>query len=60
MQAGELDIPDPARAASHFFTLLKGEPHSQAVHGLPVADFGCSDAHVESVVDLFLRAYARH
>lgn len=59
MQAGELDIPDPARAASHFFTLLKGEPHTQAVHGLPVGDSGCSDAHVESVVDLFLRAFAR-
>ena len=59
IDAGELDIPDPARAAGHFFTLLKGEPHSQAVFG-----FCCSnapeppDAHVASVVELFLRAYA--
>ena len=59
IRAGELDIPDPPRAASHFFTLLKGEPHSQAVHGLPAGDIGSLDAHVDSVVDMFLRAYAR-
>ena len=57
--AGELDIPDPARAASHFFSLLKGDPHSQAVYGLPGGDTGSVDAHVDSVVDMFLRAYAR-
>ena len=57
--AGELDIPDPARAAGHFFTLLKGEPHAQAVFGIGCCP--CDDspqAHVASVVDLFLRAYA--
>lgn len=58
--AGELEIPDPARAAAHFFTLLKGEPHFQAVLGYccsgPVED--TPDAHIASVVDLFLRAYA--
>ncbi len=59
IRAGELDIADPARAAGHFFTLLKGEPHSQAVFG-----FSCNgapeppEAHVDGVVDLFLRAYA--
>ena len=59
IRAGELDIPDPPRAASHFFTLLKGEPHAQAVFG-----YCCSgspdtpDAHIASVVDMFLRAYA--
>ena len=57
--AGELDIEDPVRAAGHFFTLLKGEPHAQAVFG-----YCCSgspdtpDAHIASVVDMFLRAYA--
>jgi TetR/AcrR family transcriptional repressor of mexJK operon len=57
--AGELEIDDPGRAASHFFTLLKGEPHAQAVFG-----YCCSgrhdtpQAHIASVVDLFLRAYA--
>ena len=59
VRSGELDIPDPPRAASHFFTLLKGELHSQAVFGLPAGDTGPVDAHVASVVDLFLRAYAR-
>lgn len=57
--AGELDIPDTDRAASQFFTLLKGEPHAHAVFG-----YSCSSRqdtpreHIASVVDLFLRAYA--
>ena len=56
---GELDIDDCARAASQFFTLLKGEPHAHAVFG-----FCCGgrvdspEQHVASVIDLFLRAYA--
>ncbi len=57
--AGELNIPDVPRAASQFFTLLKGEPHAQLV-------FGCGDptavvdidAHIDATVDLFLGAYA--
>lgn len=58
--AGELEIEDPARAASQFFTLLKGEPHAQAVFG-----YCCSgrhdtpQEHVAGVVELFLRAYAK-
>ena len=57
---GELDIEDTGRAAAQFFTLLKGEPHMQAVFG-----YCCSqrspDAgeHVVAAVDFFLRAYAR-
>ncbi len=57
--AGELEIDDPTRAASQFFTLLKGEPHAQAVFG-----YCCSgrrdtpQAHIASVIELFLRAYA--
>lgn len=57
--AGELEIDDVGRAAAQFFTLLKGEPHAQAVFG-----YCCTQrqetpqAHVDGVVDLFLRAYA--
>jgi TetR/AcrR family transcriptional repressor of mexJK operon len=56
---GELDIDDCQRAASQFFTLLKGEPHAHAVFGYCCS--GKVDApaqHVAGVVDLFLRAYA--
>jgi TetR/AcrR family transcriptional repressor of mexJK operon len=58
--SGELEIGDTQRAASQFFTLLKGEPHAQAVFG-----FCCGgkvdtpEEHVAAVVELFLRAYAR-
>jgi len=55
---GELQIADIPRAASQFFTLLKGEPHARMM-------FGCCDLHrrdierhLEATVDLFLRAYA--
>lgn len=42
-----------------FFTLLKGEPHAQAVFGYCCSGKADSPAqHVASVVDLFLRAYA--
>ncbi len=57
--AGELEIDDVDRAASQFFTLLKGEAHARLV-------FGCGDpdvvidteAHLAATVELFLRAYA--
>ncbi len=58
--AGDLDIGDTERAAAQFFTLLKGEQHAKAVFG-----YSCSrrqdtpDEHVDAVVELFLRAYAR-
>lgn len=55
--AGELDIDDPDRAASHFFALLKGEPHARAVLGCPTD--APAQAHLASVVELFLRAYGR-
>lgn len=55
-----LKVEDPMRAAGHFFSLLKGENFTRMVVGccdqLPRAE--CK-AHVESVVDLFLRAYSR-
>lgn len=57
--SGDLEIDDCARAASQFFTLLKGEPHAQAVFGYCCSGKADSPAqHVASVVDLFLRAYA--
>lgn len=63
IEAGELEINEPARAAGHFFTLLKGELHAQAVLGnycgAGNTQDGNLDAHIESVVDLFLRAYAK-
>lgn len=55
---GALDVPDPRRAAAHFFCLLQGVHHLRVVVG------DCArvprtvlDAHVEDVVELFLRAY---
>ncbi len=57
--AGTLEVPDPVRAAQHFFAMLKGELHSRLVVGccdcVPEAE-AC--AHIDSVVDLFLRAHA--
>jgi TetR/AcrR family transcriptional repressor of mexJK operon len=54
---GQLDVPDPARAASQFFVLLKGDVHAREVFGCQAGqcDIG---AHVEASVDMFLRAYA--
>ena len=57
--SGELDIADTELAAAQFFTLLKGEPHMQAVFG-----YCCGrrdpdpEKHVVEAVDFFLRAYA--
>lgn len=56
---GELDIVDPQRASAFFFTLLKGDPHAQAVFGYCCSDrVECPDQHVAAVVEMFLRAYA--
>lgn len=58
--SGELEVDDADLAAAQFFTLLKGEPHMQAVFG-----YCCSkrspdaEKHVVSAVDFFLRAYAK-
>lgn len=60
MAAGALDMPDPERSASHFFCLLKGEPHARVAYGccnsVSAAEL---DAHIRAVVDLFVRAYAK-
>lgn len=56
--AGTLEIPDARRAASQFFCLLKGEIHLRLLCDC-AADFDEQDrdAHVQSSVDMFLRAY---
>ncbi|MGV8943745.1 TetR/AcrR family transcriptional regulator [Thermomonas sp.] len=57
--AGELAIEDPQRASAFFFTLLKGDPHAQAVFGYRCADQAHdTDEHISAVVEMYLRAYA--
>lgn len=59
VEGGNLDIPDPRRAAMQFFCLLKGELHARR-------EFGCGepftqreiDEHLNATVDFFLRAHA--
>jgi TetR/AcrR family transcriptional repressor of mexJK operon len=56
--AGELKVPDPRRAAGHFFCLLEGVPHLRVIVGesksIPAREL---EAHVDDVVEVFLRAY---
>ena len=56
--AGELEIPDVARAAGQFFSLLKGEPHAHLVFGGPQVTAEETEAHLAAAVEMFLRAYA--
>ena len=57
--SGELDVEDADLAASQFFTLIKGEPHMQAVFGYCCSGRSQDAAeHVLAAVDFFLRAYA--
>ena len=59
VEAGQLEIPEIPRAASQFFSLLKGEIHARLLCGctqsISVQDI---DDHVQATVDLFLRACA--
>jgi TetR/AcrR family transcriptional repressor of mexJK operon len=57
MANGELEMDDVPRAASQFFSLLKGEPHAQLVFGCGTSCNGETEAHLAATVDLFLRAY---
>lgn len=59
--AGELlRIPEPMRAAEHFCTLIKGVQHFRLLIGYSDApDDGAAEAHIQDVVALFMRAYAR-
>jgi TetR/AcrR family transcriptional repressor of mexJK operon len=57
VEAGMLEIPDITRAASQFFSLLKGELHARLLCGctqsITAQDI---DDQVNATVDLFLRA----
>jgi len=57
ISAGEVEIPDVARASGQFFSLLKGEPHACLVFGGPGPSDEEIQAHLAAAVDLFLRAY---
>ena len=57
--AGDLDVPQPERAAGHFFCLLKGVCHLPVLMDCrPIPGPAERRAQVEEAVDLFLRAYA--
>jgi TetR/AcrR family transcriptional repressor of mexJK operon len=60
VDAGELDVPDPALASAQFFALLKGEPHAQMVFGCCTVPAEAIEPHLAASVDMFLRAYAAH
>lgn len=57
IESGALRIEDPARAASQFFCLLKGELHGRRLCGCG-GGFDAADIreHIEATVDFFLRA----
>lgn len=56
---GSLRVVDPARAAEHFFCLLKGVRHLRVLVGLcEVPTSTERDEHSSDVVRLFLRAFA--
>jgi TetR/AcrR family transcriptional regulator, mexJK operon transcriptional repressor len=57
-EVGLLDVSDPHRTAGHFFCLLKGEIHMRLMVGCS-EPYGPVEAehHVQSVVEMFLRAY---
>lgn len=57
-ESGDLDIPNPSKAAEHFFVLLKGVRHMRVMVGvatLPTAEERL--AHADEVVNVFIRAY---
>lgn len=56
----QLKIAEPSRAAEHFCSLIKGAAHFRLLIGYSEApDEDESEAHVRSVVELFMRAYGR-
>jgi TetR/AcrR family transcriptional regulator, mexJK operon transcriptional repressor len=56
---GQLQVRDPRRAAGHFFCLVKGLDHMRKLVGCACVDAGVdAEAHLKSVVDLFLLAHA--
>lgn len=55
VEAGELEINDPARAATQFFALIKGEPHAMLMFGCGVTAPTELTVHIEASVAMFLR-----
>lgn len=58
MAMGELAINDVPRAASQFFSLVKGEPHAKLILGCDEPGKREIERHLDATVELFLRAYA--
>ena len=57
-ESGSLHVPKPDHAAEHFFCLVKGIRHMRVLVGLcPIPDSDERKAHIDEVVDLFVRAY---
>src|SRR4249920_895687 len=57
-ESGSLQVPHPDRAAEHFFCLVKGIRHMHVLIGMcPIPDAAERKAHIDEVVDLFVRAY---
>ncbi len=58
-RAGRMRVDDTHAAASQFFAMLKGETHLCRLIGLPAqAGAPSASAQIDSVVDMFMRAYA--
>ncbi|MDO5505553.1 MAG: TetR/AcrR family transcriptional regulator [Pseudoxanthomonas suwonensis] len=55
---GQLQVDDPCRAASQFFALVRGDPHSRLLFGCDVCTSEEIAAHLQASVAMFLRAYA--
>jgi TetR/AcrR family transcriptional repressor of mexJK operon len=57
---GRMDIPDPARAAEHFYSMLKGMLQFKLMMNIdkppPEAEL---KRHVDDCVDMFIRAYGK-
>lgn len=59
--SGQLHIPSPRSAAGHFLSLIKGIDHFRLLVGCcePLTPAQV-EAHVQEVVELFMRAYGDH
>lgn len=58
VDAHQLDIADTCRAASQFFSLLKGEHHARMLFGCGQPSASEAEIHITATVDMFLKAYA--
>jgi TetR/AcrR family transcriptional repressor of mexJK operon len=56
-KAGRLIVPQPERAAQHFFSLLRGDLYIRAALGLGLPSPAAMNAQAKEAVEVFLRAY---